>query len=131
MLVKSQLSQSLDAVVEDCVNAVGVDVNTASSPLLARVSGLNVTIANKIVDYRNEYGPFKNRNECLKRYLGWVKKAFEQAAGFLRINNGDNPLDASAVHPETYSVVDGHHSMSVNRDIRTSYWCNSSIFEKP
>ncbi len=100
-----QLARSLDAVVEDCVNAVGVDVNTASAPLLARVSGLNQTSAGKIIEYRDDKGAFKNRKELLKvPRLG--AKTFEQAAGFLRIMNGDNPLDASSVHPEAYPVVD-------------------------
>lgn len=100
-----QLARSLDAVVEDCVNAVGVDVNTASVPLLARVSGLNQTSASKIIEYRDANGAFKDRKQLLKvPRLG--TKTFEQAAGFLRIMNGDNPLDASAVHPEAYPVVD-------------------------
>ena len=99
------LARSLDATVEDCVNAVGVDVNTASAPLLARVSGLNTTIARNIVDYRDKNGPFKNRQSILKiPRLG--DKTFEQAAGFLRIGDGDNPLDRSAVHPEAYPVVE-------------------------
>ncbi len=102
---QTELNRSLIAVVEDCVNAVGVDVNTASAPLLARVSGLSQSIANNIVDYRNSNGPFKNRRELMKvPRLG--DKAFEQCAGFLRIRNGDNPLDASAVHPESYPVVE-------------------------
>lgn len=101
---QTRLNKSLDAVVEDCVNAVGVEVNTASAPLLARVAGLNTTIANNIVEFRNQNGALKNRKQLLKvARLG--PKAFEQAAGFLRIANGDNPLDASAVHPESYSVV--------------------------
>lgn len=99
------LMRSLDAVVEDCVNAVGVDVNTASVSLLTRVSGLNQTLANNIIEYRNQNGAFKNRKELLKiPRLG--AKTFELAAGFLRINNGENPLDASAVHPEAYPVVE-------------------------
>lgn len=99
-----RLAKSLDAVVEDCVNAVGVDLNTASAPLLSRVSGLNKTIAKNIVEYRNQNGAFKNRKALLKvPRLG--EKAFEQAAGFLRITGGDEPLDASAVHPESYCVV--------------------------
>ena len=99
------LARSLDATVEDCVNAVGVDVNTASAPLLARVSGLNATLARNIVDYRDTHGPFKNRQAILKiPRLG--DKTFEQAAGFLRIGGGDNPLDRSAVHPEAYPVVE-------------------------
>jgi uncharacterized protein len=91
-------------VVEDCVNAVGVDVNTASVPLLARVSGLNQTIAGNIVSLRDERGCFRNRRELLA-VSRFGDKTFEQAAGFLRINGGDNPLDASAVHPESYEVV--------------------------
>lgn len=99
-----RLARSLDAVVEDCVNGVGVEVNTASAPLLARVSGLNQNIANNIVEFRDRNGVFKNRNE-LKEVSRLGPKAFEQAAGFLRIAGGDNPLDASAVHPESYDVV--------------------------
>lgn len=99
-----ELSRSLNAVVEDCVNAVGVEVNTASAALLNRVAGLNQTIADNIVAFRNENGPFKQRKE-LKKVPRLGEKTFEQAAGFLRIANGDNPLDASAVHPESYSVV--------------------------
>ncbi len=102
---QSQLARSLDAVVEDCVNAVGVEVNTASAPLLARVSGLNQTLANNIVDFRDQNGPFNTRNE-LKKVTRFGAKTFELAAGFLRISNGDNPLDTSAVHPETYSLVE-------------------------
>ncbi len=102
---QSQLAKSLDAVVEDCVNAVGVDVNTASAPLLARISGLNQTLAKNIVAYRDENGAFKSRKALMKvPRLG--AKTFEQAAGFLRINGGTEPLDASAVHPEAYSVVE-------------------------
>ncbi|MBQ9601881.1 MAG: helix-hairpin-helix domain-containing protein, partial [Neisseriaceae bacterium] len=102
---QTQLAKSLDAVVEDCVNAVGVDVNTASVPLLARISGLNQTLAKNIVAYRDENGAFVNRKTLLKvPRLG--EKTFEQAAGFLRINGGSEPLDASAVHPEAYSVVE-------------------------
>ena len=101
---QSKLGQSLDAVVEDCVNAVGVDVNMASAALLKRVSGLSASIATNIVAYRNEHGAFKNRN-ALKAVPRFGAKGFEQAAGFLRIVGGDNPLDASAVHPESYSVV--------------------------
>ncbi|MBR2251983.1 MAG: RNA-binding transcriptional accessory protein [Neisseriaceae bacterium] len=99
-----RLAKSLDAVVEDCVNAVGVDLNTASASLLSHISGLNKTLAKNIVAYRNENGAFKKRQELLKvPRLG--SKAFEQAAGFLRITDGDEPLDASAVHPESYGVV--------------------------
>ena len=99
------LAQKLDAVVEDCVNAVGVDLNTASVALLARVSGLTKTVAQSIVNYRDEHGAFKSRKDLLNvPRLG--EKTFEQAAGFLRINGGSNPLDASAVHPEAYPVVE-------------------------
>ncbi|GAB7128413.1 Tex family protein [Silvimonas sp. JCM 19000] len=99
------LARSLDAVVEDCVNAVGVDVNMASVPLLTRISGLNATLAQQIVNWRDSNGAFRNRKELLKvPRLG--EKTFEQAAGFLRVMNGDNPLDASAVHPEAYPLVD-------------------------
>jgi uncharacterized protein len=99
------LARSLDAVVEDCVNSVGVDVNTASAPLLARVSGLNATLASNIVAFRDANGAFKART-ALKKVPRLGPKAFEQAAGFLRIMNGTNPLDASAVHPEAYPVVE-------------------------
>ncbi|WP_322880287.1 Tex family protein [Pandoraea sputorum] len=100
-----ELARMLDAVVEDCVNAVGVDVNTASAPLLARVSGLNSTLAKNIVDFRDSNGPFANR-EALKKVPRLGDKTFEQAAGFLRVNGGDNPLDRSSVHPEAYPVVE-------------------------
>lgn len=100
-----QLAKSLDAVVEDCVNAVGVEVNTASAPLLARVSGLTQSLANNIVSFRDANGAFHNR-EQLRKVPRFGDKTFEQAAGFLRIANGDNPLDTSAVHPESYSVVE-------------------------
>jgi uncharacterized protein len=102
---QSQLARSLDAVVEDCVNAVGVDVNTASAALLARVSGLSSSVAANIVNHRNSNGAFKSR-AALKSVPRLGDKAFEQAAGFLRIANGDNPLDASSVHPEAYPVVE-------------------------
>ncbi|MEH6467756.1 MAG: helix-hairpin-helix domain-containing protein, partial [Porticoccus sp.] len=98
------LSRKLNAVVEDCVNTIGVEVNTASPALLNRVAGLNQTIAENIVAFRDENGPFKHRKE-LKKVPRLGEKTFEQAAGFLRIANGDNPLDTSAVHPESYSVV--------------------------
>ncbi|MGD8570457.1 MAG: Tex family protein [Gammaproteobacteria bacterium] len=102
---QQQLARKLDAVVEDCVNAVGVEVNTASVPLLTRVAGLSETLAANIVNYREQQGAIRNRQQLLKvPRLG--PKAFEQAAGFLRIQNGDNPLDASAVHPEAYPVVE-------------------------
>ena len=100
-----KLGHSLDAVVEDCVNAVGVDVNMASAPLLRRVAGLSASIANNIVMHRNSHGAFKTRTD-LKAVPRFGEKSFEQAAGFLRIVGGDNPLDASAVHPESYSVVE-------------------------
>ncbi len=102
---QSRLAKSLDAVVEDCVNAVGVDVNTASAPLLARISGLSATLAANIVEHRDAKGPFRSR-EALKGVPRLGPKTFEQAAGFLRIPSGDNPLDASAVHPEAYPVVE-------------------------
>lgn len=102
---QSQLSSSLEAVVEDCVNGVGVDLNMASVPLLSQVAGLNKTLAKNVVDYRDANGAFKNRKDLLKvPRLG--PKAFEQAAGFLRIRGGDNPLDMSAVHPEAYALVE-------------------------
>lgn len=100
-----ELARSLDAVIEDCVNAVGVDVNTASAALLSRVSGLNASLAKNIVDYRDLHGRFANRRKLMD-VSRFGAKAFEQAAGFLRINDGDNPLDASAVHPEAYPVVE-------------------------
>jgi uncharacterized protein len=99
------LARSLDAVVEDCVNSVGVDVNTASTPLLTRVSGLNRTLAANIVAYRDANGAFASRS-ALKKVPRLGPKAFEQAAGFLRIMNGKNPLDGSAVHPEAYPVME-------------------------
>ena len=101
---QSQLARSLDAVVEDCVNAVGVDVNTASVPLLARVSGLSSNVAQGIVAYRDIKGMFTSRAQ-LREVPRLGEKTFEQAAGFLRIMGGDNPLDASAVHPESYPLV--------------------------
>ena len=102
---QSQLARKLDAVVEDCVNAVGVDLNTASVPLLARVAGMSKTIAQNIVTYRDENGRFDSR-EQLKKVPRLGPKAFEQCAGFMRIAAGDNPLDASGVHPEAYPVVE-------------------------
>ncbi len=101
---QSQLGQSLTAVVEDCVNAVGVDVNMASAQLLSRVSGLNKTLAQNIVNYRDQHGAFASRIQ-LKKVERLGPKAFEQSAGFLRINLGKDPLDSSAVHPEAYPVV--------------------------
>ena len=103
-LAQNKLSKSLDAVVETCVNAVGVDVNTASVPLLTRVSGISEGLAGAIVAHRDERGPFATR-QALKEVPRLGPKAFEQCAGFLRITGGDDPLDASAVHPEAYPVV--------------------------
>ncbi|MEA2950324.1 MAG: protein Tex, partial [Alphaproteobacteria bacterium] len=101
---ETKLSRSLDAVVEDCVNAVGVDVNTASVPLLARVSGIGAGLAQNIILHRDANGPFRSR-KALKEVPRLGPKAFEQCAGFLRIAHGDDPLDASGVHPESYPVV--------------------------
>jgi protein Tex len=101
---ESKLSRSLDAVVEDCVNAVGVDLNTASAPLLARVSGIGSGLAQNIILHRDENGPFRSR-KALKKVPRLGPKAFEQCAGFLRIRDGEDPLDASGVHPESYPVV--------------------------
>ncbi|WCE29817.1 Tex family protein [Vibrio sp. SCSIO 43137] len=101
---QTMLAKRLDAVVEDCVNAVGVDVNTASAALLTRVAGLSATMAQNIVSYRDENGRFINRT-ALKKVARLGPKAFEQSAGFLRIMDGKNPLDASSVHPEAYPVV--------------------------
>jgi uncharacterized protein len=103
-LGETKLARSLDAVVEDCVNAVGVDANTASAPLLARVSGIGSGLAQSIVQHRDANGPFRSR-KALKEVPRLGPKAFEQCAGFLRINNGEDPLDASGVHPEAYPVV--------------------------
>ncbi|HBI22557.1 MAG TPA: RNA-binding transcriptional accessory protein [Legionella sp.] len=100
-----RLARSLEGVVEDCVNQVGVDINMASAALLTHVSGLNETLAKNIVQYRDEHGRFHNR-EQLKAVPRMGDKTFQQAAGFLRIMNGDNPLDASGVHPESYSIVE-------------------------
>ncbi len=102
---QTRLARTLDAVVEDCVNAVGVDVNTASAPLLARVSGLNGSVAQSIVNYRDQKGMFTSR-AALRDVPRLGEKTFEQAAGFLRVMNGENPLDASAVHPESYPLVE-------------------------
>jgi protein Tex len=99
-----KLARSLDAVVEDCVNGVGVDVNTASAPLLTRVSGITAGLAENIVLHRDQNGPFKNRNE-IKKVARLGPKAFEQCAGFLRIRDGEDPLDFSSVHPESYPLV--------------------------
>lgn len=102
---QTQLARKLDAVVEDCVNAVGVDLNTASAPLLAQVAGMNKTLAQNIIAYRDEHGRFNSRSE-LKKVPRLGPKAFEQCAGFMRILGGKNPLDASSVHPEAYPVVE-------------------------
>ncbi|MFN3786298.1 MAG: helix-hairpin-helix domain-containing protein, partial [Thiothrix sp.] len=104
-LNQSELARALDAVVEDCVNAVGVDLNSASAALLARVAGLNQSIAENIVEFRNDNGAFRSRNQ-LKKVSRLGAKTFEQAAGFLRIRDGEHPLDASAVHPEAYNLVE-------------------------
>ena len=102
---QAKLARKLDAVVEDCVNAVGADVNTASAPLLSRISGLSETLARNIVAFRDANGPFRRRAQLLRvPRLG--DRTFQLAAGFLRITNGDDPLDASAVHPEAYPVVE-------------------------
>lgn len=111
------LAKRLDAVVEDCVNAVGVDVNTASSALLARVAGLSTVLAQNIVDYRNENGKFNSRT-TLKKVARLGPKAYEQCAGFLRIMDGKNPLDASAVHPEAYPLVT-EIAQKNNQDIKS------------
>ncbi|MGE5517153.1 MAG: Tex family protein [Bacteroidota bacterium] len=113
---QSRLGRSLDAVVEDCVNAVGVEVNTASAPLLARVAGLSPTVAANVVAFRDRNGPFASR-EALKQVERLGPKAFEQAAGFLRVMSGVNPLDASAVHPEAYPVVE-RIAQATGRDIK-------------
>ena len=124
-----QLSRSLDAVVEDCVNGVGVDLNTASAPLLARVSGLNQTIAQNIIEFRNQNGMFRNRKQLLKvTRLG--DRTFEQSAGFLRIAGGENPLDRSSVHPEAYGVVEAIASeitgrWTIYRRFRLPAWSES------
>ncbi|KAB0302175.1 RNA-binding transcriptional accessory protein [Vibrio fortis] len=114
---QTMLAKRLDAIVEDCVNAVGVDVNTASAALLTRVAGLSSTIAQNIVDYRDENGRFEART-TLKKVARLGPKAFEQCAGFLRIMGGKNPLDASAVHPEAYPVVKAISEKN-NKDIKT------------
>lgn len=114
---QSLLSKTLDNVIEDCVNAVGVDLNSASAALLSRVSGLNKTMAQNVVAYRDEHGRFNDRKE-LKKVPRLGPKAFEQAAGFLRISNGNNPLDISGVHPETYPVVE-EIIKQLNCDVKT------------
>ena len=114
---QTRLGRKLEAVVEDCVNAVGVDVNTASAPLLARVSGLSASLANKVVEFRDAEGRF-TRREQLKKVPRLGAKTFEQAAGFLRIMDGGNALDASAVHPEAYPVVE-RIAAETGRDVRS------------
>jgi uncharacterized protein len=116
-LSEVKLSRSLDAVVEDCVNAVGVDVNTASAPLLTRVSGIGSGLADNIVAHRDTNGPFRSR-QALKEVARLGPKAFEQCAGFLRIPGGDDPLDSSSVHPESYPVVRRILS-ATNADLKT------------
>lgn len=111
---QNALKSSLDDVVISCVNNVGVEVNTASKQILTYVSGLGPQLAQNIIDYRNQNGAFKSRND-LKKVPRMGEKAFEQAAGFLRINNGDNPLDASAVHPESYHIID-----KIAKDLKAS-----------
>ena len=114
---QTRLARALDAVVEDCVNAVGVDVNTASAPLLARVSGLSATVAQSIVHHRDQKGMFRSRAALLDvPRLG--DKTFEQAAGFLRVMNGDNPLDTSGVHPESYPLVEKILN-EIKRDVKS------------
>jgi len=113
---QQKLQNSLDVVVESCVNAVGVEVNTASSHLLTYVSGLGPQLAQNIIDYRSENGPFRSRKELMSvKRMG--EKAFEQSAGFLRIRNADNPLDSSAVHPESYHIVE-KMSADIGCDVR-------------
>src|SRR5205085_4128954 len=102
---QSELARMLDAVVEDCVNRVGVDLNTASAPLLSRVSGLSPSVAKAVVSWRESNGAFRSRQQLLQ-VSGLGPKTFEQSAGFLRIRGGDNPLDMTGVHPETYPVVE-------------------------
>jgi uncharacterized protein len=123
---QTQLARSLDTVVEDCVNAVGVDVNTASAPLLARVSGLSSSVAAGIVSYRDSKGKFASR-EQLRNVPRLGDKTFEQAAGFLRIMGGDNPLDGSTVHPESYPLVQ-RILADIKQDIKTVIG-NSSLLK--
>jgi uncharacterized protein len=126
-LSEMKLSKSLDAVVEDCVNAVGVDVNTASAPLLTRVSGIGAGLAENIVLHRDANGPFKNRSE-IKKVARLGPKAFEQCAGFLRIPGGADPLDSSSVHPESYPVVRTILS-AANADLKTVFG-NTALLRK-
>ena len=121
-LNQPRLARSLEGVVEDCVNKVGVDINMASAALLTRVSGLNEALAKNLVQYRDEHGPFHNR-EQLKSVPRMGEKTFQQAAGFLRIMQGDNPLDASGVHPESYPVVErilADHQINIKQVIGNS-----------
>ncbi len=122
---QTQLARALDAVVEDCVNAVGVDVNTASAPLLARVSGLSGSVAQGIVTYRDQKGAFASR-AALKAVPRLGEKTFEQAAGFLRVMGGDNPLDTSAVHPESYPLVEKILA-DIRKDIKAVIGDNSLL----
>ena len=123
---QSLLAKRLDDVVEDCVNAVGVDVNTASAPLLTRVAGLNKTLAQNIVNYRDENGRFENRSQ-LKKVARLGPKAFEQCAGFLKVMDGKNPLDSSSVHPEAYPVVK-NIAQQIGKDI-SAIIGNSSLLK--
>jgi uncharacterized protein len=120
------LKRSLDDVVTSCVNAVGVDVNTASRQLLTYVSGLGIQLAGNIVAYRDEYGPLTSREE-LKKVPRLGPKAFEQAAGFLRTRGGENPLDASAVHPESYGIVE---SMAEDLGVKVTDLLESDVLRK-
>src|SRR5690554_3051513 len=120
-----ELARSLDAVIEDCVNAVGVNVNTASAALLSRVSGLNAGLARNIVAYRDQHGAFPDR-KALMHVPRFGEKSFEQAAGFLRIPDGDNPLDSSAVHPEAYPVVE-RILQRIQADVRTVMGTNGAL----
>jgi uncharacterized protein len=130
---QSRLARSLDAVVEDCVNAVGVDVNTASSALLARISGLSPSLAESIVAHRDQQGAFASR-DALKKVPRLGAKSFEQSAGFLRVMQGKNPLDASAVHPEAYPVVErmltalGRPAQSLIGDLATLARIDPALF---
>lgn len=126
------LAQELDNVVESCVNSVGVDVNTASRQLLERVSGIGPKLAGYIIDYRNENGPFRNRQE-LMNVPRMGAKAFQQSAGFLRIHNGDNPLDATAIHPEVYPLIErmaADMGVETERLVRDSNLYNSIELDK-
>lgn len=122
-----KLARSLENVVEDCVNAVGVDLNTASAPLLSQVSGLSTTVAENVVLFRDQNGAFRNR-KALKKVPRLGDKTYQQAAGFLRVMNGDNPLDASAVHPEAYPLVERvlkNHGKTIEQIIGNSHFLRS------